>query len=407
MAIADFPGAPLGRQPGHEPLTPRIAYTPRSSDRAQICSEGLTTLPTEQRPSAQVHPSPAQLGRHGPRAAGVHIRRGSEVPRITLLVGSGRLALHAYQRLRHVTGAGVDVVGFVDDAPHNAVAETGLPWLGNTALLGELLLKNHVQWVFVALPVKSSYDAIQRTIHVCNEAGVPVTVLGDVFDLGRSTRRFDMHATMHDMTVDRQHPLVGRVMKRVIDALVASTALVLLAPLMLTIALAIRHDDPGPALFAQERCGLLRRRFRMLKFRTMRVGAEQQQDALETLNESDGAAFKIRRDPRVTRLGNFLRSSSLDELPQLWNILCGEMSLVGPRPLPERDVYRFAERAHVRRFSVKPGLTGLWQVSGRSDLPFSEWMRLDLDYVDRASLRLDLSILFRTIPAVFAKRGAH
>jgi lipopolysaccharide/colanic/teichoic acid biosynthesis glycosyltransferase len=170
--------------------------------------------------------------------------------------------------------------------------------------------------------------------------------------------------------------------------------------------LAVRLTSPGPVMFSQLRYGRNRRRFRMYKFRTMVEGADAQQSQLEELNEAAGPVFKIRRDPRITPFGAFLRRTSLDELPQLWNVLRGDMSLVGPRPLPLRDVNQFAEGRLMRRFSVLPGITGLWQVSGRSSLAFDEWLRLDLAYIDQWSLTLDLRILARTIPAVLSGRGA-
>jgi len=159
-------------------------------------------------------------------------------------------------------------------------------------------------------------------------------------------------------------------------------------------------------VFGQERFGWRKRRFTMYKFRTMVATAESLQASLESHNEAIGPIFKIANDPRVTPLGRILRKASLDELPQLWNVLRGEMSLIGPRPLPIRDVHRFDDACLMRRFSVLPGVTGLWQVSGRSDLPFGEWMRLDLLYIDRWSLALDFEILLRTIPAVLRGTGA-
>ena len=169
----------------------------------------------------------------------------------------------------------------------------------------------------------------------------------------------------------------------------------------------MRATSPGPALFAQERYGYRKRRFRMLKFRTMVADAERLQAGLEAQNEARGPVFKIARDPRLTRVGAFLRRTSLDELPQLWNVLRGDMSLVGPRPLPVRDVARFEEPWLMRRFSVRPGLTCLWQVGGRSDVGFDAWVALDLEYIDRWSLALDARILLRTVPAVLSGRGAR
>jgi len=186
----------------------------------------------------------------------------------------------------------------------------------------------------------------------------------------------------------------------------AGVGLVALSPILALIALAIRLDGHGPVIFAQERFGFNKRRFRMFKFRTMITDAEALQATLEDRNEAAGPVFKIKDDPRVTRIGKFLRKTSLDELPQLWNVLRGDMSLVGPRPLPLRDVHRFSESWLMRRFSVRPGVTGLWQVSGRSDLTFTRWVALDLQYIDRWSLGLDLKILAMTVPAVLKGRGA-
>ena len=180
----------------------------------------------------------------------------------------------------------------------------------------------------------------------------------------------------------------------------------ILSPVLTCAALAIKLTSRGPVLYAQDRYGLYRRRFKMYKLRTMVKGAEALQTSLEHLNEASGPVFKIKHDPRMTRVGRFLRRTSIDELPQLVNVLRGEMSLVGPRPLPLRDVGRFSEAALVRRFSVRPGLTGLWQISGRSDLSFERWMELDMQYIDQWSLGLDLKIIAKTIPAVLKATGA-
>jgi lipopolysaccharide/colanic/teichoic acid biosynthesis glycosyltransferase len=168
----------------------------------------------------------------------------------------------------------------------------------------------------------------------------------------------------------------------------------------------IKLDSPGSIFFVQERMGYNKRRFRMIKFRTMVADAEARMKDIEHLNEKDGAIFKIKNDPRITPLGKILRKTSLDELPQLINVLLGDMSLVGPRPLSIRDALRLEDAWQKRRFSVRPGLTCLWQVSGRSNLTFEQWMKLDLEYIDHWSLLLDWWILMRTVPAVLTSRGA-
>jgi lipopolysaccharide/colanic/teichoic acid biosynthesis glycosyltransferase len=203
----------------------------------------------------------------------------------------------------------------------------------------------------------------------------------------------------------RPHAVVT---KRITDVIGSAIMLVLVAPVMLLIAFAVRLDSPGPVLFSQARAGLGGRRFRMLKFRTMCLGADEQKEDLAHLNQTgDHRLFKIPSDPRVTRVGAFLRRWSLDELPQLVNVLRGDMSLVGPRPFFESDLATYEEH-HFRRLDTKPGLTGLWQVSGRSTLvDFEDVVFLDKQYVEQWSFWLDVSILFRTIPAVFRRTGAY
>jgi exopolysaccharide biosynthesis polyprenyl glycosylphosphotransferase len=194
--------------------------------------------------------------------------------------------------------------------------------------------------------------------------------------------------------------------KRMMDICVACSSLLVISPLLAVVAIAIKLDSKGPVLFVQERVGFNKRRFRMFKFRTMCVDAEARMHELEHLNEKSGPIFKITNDPRMTRIGKWLRRTSIDELPQLFNVVLGHMSIVGPRPLSVRDALRMEVAWQKRRFSVKPGLTCLWQVSGRSNLSFEQWMQLDLEYIDRWSLGLDGIILLRTIPAILLARGA-
>jgi lipopolysaccharide/colanic/teichoic acid biosynthesis glycosyltransferase len=191
-----------------------------------------------------------------------------------------------------------------------------------------------------------------------------------------------------------------------LDITVSSIMLLLLAPLLIVVAIAIKLTSPGPILFLQERVGVNKRLFTIFKFRTMVPDAELLMSSLERKNEVSGPVFKIWNDPRVTPIGRFLRRSSIDELPQLFNTLKGDMSLVGPRPLPVRDYEGFNEDWQRRRFSVKPGITCLWQITGRSSISFDQWMLLDLKYMDEWSLWLDLKILARTVPAVMRGSGA-
>jgi exopolysaccharide biosynthesis polyprenyl glycosylphosphotransferase len=197
------------------------------------------------------------------------------------------------------------------------------------------------------------------------------------------------------------------IIKQAVDYAGASVGLLLLAPLFVATALLIRLTSPGPVLFRQLRSGLNGSPFTIYKFRTMVTNAEQLQHELQAMNEMSGPVFKVSQDPRITRTGKWLRRTSVDELPQLFNVLRGQMSLVGPRPLPVDEVRRFHDPAHRRRLSVKPGITCLWQISGRSEIKeFRDWVRLDLEYIDHWSLKLDAEILLRTLPAVLRATGA-
>jgi exopolysaccharide biosynthesis polyprenyl glycosylphosphotransferase len=243
-------------------------------------------------------------------------------------------------------------------------------------------------------------------LHLCERVGVRTKYQADVFNSQVAWPRYDdPHSPMVTMhVVPDDHRLT---IKRLLDVVGAAAAIVALSPVMLAAVAAVKLSSPGPALFTQERFGLNRRRFQMLKFRTMVADAEQLQDDLEERNEANGPVFKIAADPRITRVGRFLRRTSIDELPQLFNVLRGDMAIVGPRPLPVRDVRRFTRASDMRRFSVRPGLTCLWQVSGRSNLSFDEWISLDLRYIDGWSLALDFLILLRTVPAVIRGTGAQ
>nr|HPJ71848.1 sugar transferase [bacterium] len=199
---------------------------------------------------------------------------------------------------------------------------------------------------------------------------------------------------------------VSMLLKRAIDRVGALVMITLLSPLFLAIGFLIKISSPGPVFFSQKRSGLRGRAFKMYKFRTMQVGAENEKARLLNANEMNGPVFKIREDPRITRIGKWLRRFSLDELPQIFNVLKGDMSLVGPRPLPVEEA-RKCDRWEKRRFSIKPGITCLWQISGRNMLDFPEWMKLDLTYVNNWSLALDFKILARTFGAVISGRGAY
>jgi exopolysaccharide biosynthesis polyprenyl glycosylphosphotransferase len=202
------------------------------------------------------------------------------------------------------------------------------------------------------------------------------------------------------------HDGLSMILKRCVDTLGAFAALILLSPVFVAVAIAVKFCSKGPVFFRQERVGINKRKFHIYKFRTMISDAEAMMPKLEQQNEMDGPVFKIKNDPRITPVGRFLRRTSIDELPQLFNVLIGEMSLVGPRPLPVRDFQGFNEDWQRRRFSVRPGITCLWQINGRNAITFEQWMKMDIQYLDEWSLWLDLKILALTIPAVLKGTGA-
>ena len=250
-------------------------------------------------------------------------------------------------------------------------------------------------------------DELLGLLHSVRLRGVPLRVVPGALALMRG--RTILSEGMGMPLLDVRYPQLDnhqRALKRALDVAVSAAGLLLLAPLFLVAALAVRLDSPGPVLFRQKRVGADEKTFICFMFRSMRADAEVLQESLETLNEAKGAVFKIRRDPRVTRVGAFLRRWSLDELPQLVNVLRGEMSLVGPRPLPVRDFLRMEEEDK-RRLGAVPGMTGYWQISGRSNLSFEDMIRLDLYYMENWSLSFDLKIILKTLGAVLRREGAY
>jgi exopolysaccharide biosynthesis polyprenyl glycosylphosphotransferase len=265
-----------------------------------------------------------------------------------------------------------------------------------------------VDEVFVALPRGRYHHLIETIVATCEEQGIIVRVQTESFNLKVARWQPDELDGKPFVTIQSGPSNAWHLaMKRIIDIFGSAVLLLGMAPILVIVALLIKLDSPGPVFFTQNRVGLNRRRFRLFKFRTMAESAEEKQHELEHLNEADGPVFKIRNDPRVTRIGRFLRRFSIDELPQLFNVFKGDMSLVGPRPLPLRDVERINAQWHKRRFSMKPGVTCLWQVNGRSDVSFDDWVVMDLEYIDKWSLGLDMRILLRTVPTVLKGSGAY
>jgi exopolysaccharide biosynthesis polyprenyl glycosylphosphotransferase len=254
----------------------------------------------------------------------------------------------------------------------------------------------------------SNLAQIEDIIHICELEGLEAWLVADFFKTQISRKTFDFFHGRPTL-VFRCTPEASwqGVLKQILDMVGAVLLLLVSLPLLCLAAAVIRLTSPGPILFRQQRCGLNGRPFTMLKFRSMATDAEQRKHELERLNEMQGPVFKLTNDPRVTPVGRLLRKYSIDEFPQLLNVLRGDMSLVGPRPLPVDEVRRFEDIAHRRRLSVKPGLTCLWQVRGRNELrDFDEWVRLDLEYIDNWSIWLDLKILLLSIPVVLLGKGA-
>jgi exopolysaccharide biosynthesis polyprenyl glycosylphosphotransferase len=273
--------------------------------------------------------------------------------------------------------------------------------------LVELLHKHSANGV-VLTAKHTFFGQIEKAIQACELEGVEAWLLADFFNTQVSQTTLD-DFNGRPMLVFRSTPEDSwqKVAKHGIDLAGALLFLTFLSPFFVLIALLIKFTSPGPVLFRQKRSGLNGKPFTMLKFRSMATDAEQRKAELQAINEMDGPVFKLTNDPRVTSIGKFIRRWSIDEWPQMINVLMGHMSLVGPRPLPVDEVLRFDDFAHRRRLSVKPGLTCLWQVNGRNEVKnFKDWVRLDLEYIDNWSIWLDLKILFRTVPVVLMGTGA-
>jgi len=329
--------------------------------------------------------------------------------RHVLIVGTNSRALSCAQSIIARPELGYLLTGFVDDTwvgpPPGRHIE---PTLVSSIADFRSYLRDHVvDEVIIALPIKSFYDRENELRQICHDHGVIVRVLTGFFESPQSpaaVTRLGSDPLVSYYPVPSEGLELG--VKRLIDIFGSLVLIVLFSPIMLVALILVKIDSDGPALFLQERIGLNKRRFRLYKFRSMVSNAEALQAQLEPQNEASGPVFKIRNDPRITRMGRFIRKTSIDELPQLFNVLKGDMSLVGPRPLPIRDYTGFDKDWQRRRFSVRPGITCLWQISGRSGISFDQWMHLDMQYIDQWSLWLDMKILALTVPAVVRGSGA-
>ena len=334
-----------------------------------------------------------------------HHRSWSVVePERVIIVGSGRRASKAWRELRIQHHRTKRLLGFVDDRnPASMAPDIASRLIGNVDDLPGYLLRNIVDELIVATPMRSCYDVSQRAVSIAEAAGVRVVCLNDVFTL---TQEKDLRrrAALFVELVPKDHRReTAETAKRILDVLGAATGIVLLAPVFLVIGLAIKLTSPGSIFLVQERHGYGRRRFRMFKFRSMVRNAS---GTMDPRDEADGPILPPNNAPRMTPLGRFLRRTLLDELPVLWNVLLGDMSLVGPRPLNGHDLMRFGETQLMRRFSVRPGMTGNWQVAEDTGLSFEQQAALDVSYIDEWSLALDLKILAQTVPAMLRRSGA-
>jgi exopolysaccharide biosynthesis polyprenyl glycosylphosphotransferase len=331
--------------------------------------------------------------------------RGRNLRHIVVL-GTNERAVRFAEKIRAHKEMGYNILGFVDNKC-KAEAER-MELLSDLDHFSEVLDRHVVDEVVIALPLQSFYREIREVLGLCEEQGLKVRFVADMlFDPShaKSTIEYMDDAPFLTLYMGPHDGFLLRI-KRIMDIMISALALILLAPLFVMIGILIKIDSRGPTFFVQERMGYNKRRFQFYKFRTMTSDAENRQAEMEHLNEVSGPVFKIKDDPRVTKIGKILRKTSMDELPQLFNVLKGDMSLVGPRPLPVRDYNLFEKNWQKRRLSVRPGLTCLWQIQGRNELSFEKWIELDMEYIDNWSLLLDSKILVKTIPAVFRGTGA-
>jgi exopolysaccharide biosynthesis polyprenyl glycosylphosphotransferase len=333
-------------------------------------------------------------------------QRGLGVQRL-LVVGASGVGKMIMQSVRSRPDLGYEVVGFVDRRSASRVPDFGrFQRLGTISDIPTLVESQRIHEVIVALP-GSAHEQVWPIVRMCEKSGVRLKLVPDLFEMSLSRVQVDTIAGVPLLDVqEKPARRIARATKRLLDILAGSTIALISIPILAGLALLIKLDSEGPVFIKQERVGRNGRRFSCWKLRTMHVGADKLLALLQSKNETKGPIFKIRNDPRITRVGRYIRRLSLDELPQAWNVVQGDMSLVGPRPPLPHEVENY-EDWQLRRLEATPGITGIWQVSGRSNLTFDEMVMMDITYIDSWSFGLDLKILFRTISAVLAARGAY
>jgi exopolysaccharide biosynthesis polyprenyl glycosylphosphotransferase len=337
--------------------------------------------------------------------AGLH--RAPDLRQRTLILGSGIVAGHVVKKLRNNRQFGLVPVGLVDDEVHD-IGTPDLPWLGRFADLDTIIEAQGIDRVIIAFS-RASHEQLLESIRACRDAGVTVDVVPRLFEFLDGVRALDQVGGLPLLSIGAPMLTSASIAaKRVLDVAGSLALIGLFSPAVIAIAMAIKLESRGPVFFRQPRSGRGNSSFQLIKFRSMYTDAEKRKAEMSEMNEAgDGVMFKIREDPRVTRVGRFIRRFSLDELPQLFNVLKGEMSLVGPRPLIFPETAALEEDWHLRRLELRPGLTGPWQVYGRSQSPFQEMVRFDYQYVAGWSLARDIEILLATLPAVLSGRGAY
>lgn len=333
-------------------------------------------------------------------------RRGVGTRRV-LIIGAGEIARTVMRMVVANPECGLNIIGFLDDDPQKANKDIGrFKALGTLGNLAEALAAEQIEEVIITLPWQH-HNKIMIIMSRCDHLNLRTRIVPDLFQMRLSHMEVEEIAGVPMIGI-KEVGISGfsQFIKRMVDIVIAGMGLTLFAPLMGLLALIIKLETPGPVLFQQDRVGKNGRLFTIYKFRSMVDGADYQKESLQALNEADGPLFKIRNDPRMTRLGRLMRRLSIDELPQLYNILMGDMSLVGPRPPIPSEVEKYNDW-HKRRLEIAPGLTGLSQVSGRSELSFDEMALLDIYYIENWSPALDTKILLQTIPKVIFGSGAY